>query len=106
MKFVFGWPIVLLFDGSLSRSAASPSSRRLGVGAGGQNRACSALCGAMLTSTDKHFQDTCTATCDTGWKPQGGTSFTCGANGQFTGSLTCTGEFSHTPFRPPAACAR
>ena len=38
----------------------------------------------------KVFQDTCQATCDAGWT--GGTSqatFTCGANGKYTGSLTC-----------------
>jgi hypothetical protein len=39
---------------------------------------------------EKHYQDECTATCDNGWT--GGTAaatFTCGANGHYSGSLTC-----------------
>eukprot|EP01046_Picozoa_sp_COSAG06_P001187 COSAG06_NODE_36_length_30622_cov_18.404869_15_plen_576_part_00 len=41
-------------------------------------------------SGEKHYQEQCTATCGTGWTG-GSTSatFTCGADGHYSGSLTC-----------------
>jgi hypothetical protein len=50
--------------------------------------------------SNKHYHDTCTATCEDGWK--GGTisaSFECEDDGHFSGSLDCTGA---PPLAPPA----